>query len=217
MKDYSNFYTNVTPNDKISHDGNLLLEHSLSGFEGYDVLINETINSRIMIYGTYGSDSESKSIIGRISDIERGNLLNVNGEDWLIVSYPEDNKVYRKAEIKLCNSTFPIQTDKTSVLMRDAEGNPITDRFGKPQYKVTETVVTTPCIVTSRYAFSDSNEQITLPEGKMELMLKSQKSDYLVNGFEFEMYGEKYKILNIDRTKVINDKGILTLSCERQV
>jgi hypothetical protein len=210
MKDYSNFYTNVTPNDKISHDGNLLLEHSLSGFEGYDVLINETINSRIMIYGTYGSDSESKSIIGRISDIERGNLLNVNGEDWLIVSYPEDNKVYRKAEIKLCNSTFPIQTDKTSVLIGH-------DEFGRPVYDEQITTITTPCIVTSRFAFSDSEEQIVLPEGRIELMLKNQPSEYLVNGFEFEMYSEKYKIMNIDRTKVISDTGILTLSCERQV
>jgi hypothetical protein len=209
MKDYSNYH-NTNPNDRIMHDGTLMLEHSLNGFEGYDVLINDTVETRLMIYGKYGADSDTKSIIGYPADIERGNVVKVDEENWLVISYPVDNKVYRKAEMRVCNATFPIISDKTKVL----KGH---DDFGRPIYEYVSNTNHTPCIVESRYSFTRSDQQITLPDNRIEIMIKYVESESLQLDAEFEMRDGTYKIKNIDYSQVINDKGILVISAERQV
>lgn len=209
MKDYSNYH-NANPNDRILHDGNLMLEHSLNGFEGYDVIINDTIETKLMIYNKYGADSESKSIIGYPFDIERGNLVKHDGKDWLIISFPEDNKVYRKAEMRICNATFPIISDKTKVLIGY-------DSYQRPIYDYQETTIQTPCIIESRYSFTRSDQQITLPDNRIEILIKYVDSESLKLDAEFDLRDGTYKIKNIDYSKVINDKGVLVISAERQV
>lgn len=208
MKDYSNYH-NANPNDKIFHDGNLMLEHSLDGFEGYDVTINETVETKVMIYNKYGADSDSKSIIGYPSDIERGNVVKVNADNWLVISYPEDNKIYRKAEMRLCNATFPIISDKTKVLIgRDDRGKP----YYEDQYAINKQE---PCIVESGNYKADNDQQLSLPNDTVSITLKYQPSDSLVINFEFELYEQKFKVTNIDKTKVIKGIGVIKILAER--
>jgi hypothetical protein len=208
MKNYSNYHS-VNLNEKLSHDGLLLLENSLNGFEGYDVRINNSINSAMLVYQKYDSESTIKKVIGRIEDIEIGNVLTIDETNWLIITYPEDNKIYRKAEIQLCNSNYPIKTNKTRVL----KGH---DGLGKPIYQESYAInKVTPCIVETKTSSADTNAQLSFPNNSILITVKYQTSDTLKENFEFNMYNDKYKVINVDYTKVINEKGIVKILAER--
>ncbi|MFS1518502.1 hypothetical protein V1503_18875 [Bacillus sp. SCS-151] len=209
MRDYSNYH-NTDMNEKIAHDGNLILEHSLNGFEGYDATINNHDTAKVLIYEKYDSDSETKKVIGYTQHIERGNLLTIDGLHWLITSFPEDNKIYRKAEIRLCNATFPHEYNKTRVLLGY-------DRDGKPIYDDVVEYEHIPCIAETKYTSTFNNDQLPLPDGHIKLILQYRVSESITVNREFEMYKNTYKITDIDYTKVINDKGIMVILAERMV
>lgn len=210
LNDYSNYH-DININEKISHDGLLLLEHSLNGFEGYDVVINNSVNSKLLVYQKYDAESTTKKVIGRIEDVELGNLLNITNQNWIVSTVPEDNKIYRKAEIQLCNSTFPIKTNKTKVLSGEyyENGTPIWNYIGGEDHS-------DPCIVEMGSISTDTGTQLVIPENRMYVTLRRQQSDTLVENYEFEMYGNQYKIINIDYTKVIDGKGIIKILAERK-
>jgi hypothetical protein len=213
MKNYSNYH-NTNENQKISHDGLLLLERSLNGFEGYDVSINNSTNSKVLVYQKYDAASTVKKVIGRIEDIEIGNVMTIENLNWLIITLPEDNKIYRKAEMQLCNSTYPIKSTRTRVLKLDSQGKPVTDKFGDPVYIYTDGAITSlPCIVESSIIAADENKQLPLPQGQLRVTM-SYRDDVKVND-TFSMYNNTYKIRGIDYTKVINAKGIMVLAVEQ--
>lgn len=150
-----------------------------------------------------------QKIIGKVEDIELGNLLFFNNLNWLVTTFPEDNKIYRKAEIKLCNATFPIKSSKTKIL----KGY---NKYGKPLYDdIYDVNKFSPCIVESKNTNPNNDNQLSISENQLLITLQYQESDTLVLNYEFEMYGERYKIINIDYTKVISDIGILKLIAER--
>lgn len=210
MKDFSNYH-NLNDDEKLTHDGLVILEKSLTGFSGYDTLINDTVSSRVLIYQKWDANSETKKIIGRIEDIERGNLLLINGLTWLITTFPEDNKIYRKAEMKLCNSKFPIENEITKVQIGT---NPMT---GQPIFEEIIEPIYVPCVVKHNTGRPSNTHQFMVPEGGLEITLQYQLSGNTVLDFEFEMYGQNYKIVDVDYTKVINNKGIMTIIAEKVV
>ncbi|MEH7116036.1 hypothetical protein V7128_01255 [Neobacillus vireti] len=204
MKSYSNYH-GTNENQKISHDGLLLLERSLNGFEGYDVLINNLTESKVLVYQKYDSESTVKKVIGRIGDIDIGNVMTIDNLNWLIITLPEDNKIYRKAEMQLCNSTYPIKTNKTRVLKG-------LNDFGEKIYDYVDgTVTELPCIVSSTTTSDSVDEAINLPEGQISITLPYVENAEIAEGKEFFMYGSKFKIIGIDYTKSINKVGILII------
>ncbi|GLI82320.1 hypothetical protein ANABIO32_00060 [Rossellomorea marisflavi] len=215
MKDYSNYY--LDPNEKIMHDGNLMLEQSLNGFEGRSVRVNDQYDTQVMIYNKYGSSAESRSVIGKPTDVKRGNVYEYDNQSWLTISFPEDYRIYKKAEIRICNNLFPIKQDEIRVLLRDADGNPVLDGRGRPQYTTEIVLVTAPCIVESRYSFTRGEQQIALAEDRIEVVVGYVESENLKLDFEFKMYGDTYRVKNIDHSNVINGEGILIISAERKV
>ncbi|MED3792332.1 hypothetical protein P4571_07745 [Niallia alba] len=211
MKDYSNYH-NINTNDKIHRDGMTLLEHSLNGFESYEAFVDSYPTPiRVLIYQKYDSDSETKRVIGHIADIERGNILNINKQDWLVVTIPEDNKIYRKADMKICNSFFPAITDKTRVLIgRDDDGRPV--------YEEVEQKVNVPCIVEPSISINtDKVDQLLLPKGSIKISLKYAKYMNINSNDKFEMYGNRYEIEDIDYSKVINEIGIMVIYAKKDV
>lgn len=214
MKDYSHYY-DFDINQKIKRDGLLILERSLNGFQGYDAIINSDIHTRVLLFQKWNDDGASKKVIGRIEEIERGNLIQIDSDYWLVVTVPIDNKFYRKANVVLCNNTFHILSNKTQVLLRDENGNIVTDRDGRPVYKwVYEIDKHEPCIVERTYKI-DEERQFVLPEGQIRITMQYQKADNIIENSVFDMYNEKYKIMDIDYTKVINNKGIMIITAVR--
>ncbi|MED1863232.1 hypothetical protein P4V41_07170 [Fictibacillus nanhaiensis] len=212
MKDYSNYH-NVSINDKIAHDGKLIFEYGLDGFEGYTVQMDGT-DKKVLIYNSF-SDKQgtTKHVIGQIADIERGKTLLVNDDYWIIISKPDDNKIYRKASIRLCNSKFPLPggTEVKTKIGNDP-------RTGRPVY---ETVISPPtllpCIVESTIYLPNDSQSIQLPNGKILVTIPYTVNDAIAENKEFEMYGEQYQIVGIDRSQSVEGVGLMILHCEREV
>jgi hypothetical protein len=210
MKDYSNYH-NVSINDKITHDGKLIFEYGLDGYEGYNVQLNG-INTKVLIYNSF-SDKEgtSKYIIGRIEEIERGLTVKWNSENWLIISKPDDNKIYRKAVIKLCNSNFPLPGTETKTLLGyDSSNRPVYDTVTSPPTLL-------PCIVESTIYLPNDSQPIILPNGKILITIPYTVNDAIAENKGFEMYGEQYKIIGIDRSQSVEGVGLMILHCERVI
>lgn len=209
MKDFSNYH-GVNTNEKLTHDGLLLLEKSLDGFSAYDVIIDDDKQTRLLIYRKWDANSQTRKVIGKREDIEIGNILEFEAHKWLVTTFPEDNKIYKKAEIKLCNSTFHIQSDKTRVLIgHDGDGRPIYEEQYAIDYHE-------PCVVENKVVSTQDSGQILLPEGQLNITMKYIEADNVKLGSEFRMYEETYEIRDIDYSKVINGIGIVTLNGRRR-
>lgn len=171
------------------------------------IMVNE-INTEGIV--TNKTDSYDKEVLFLPEqEVYIGDIVKYKNDNYLTMEFFE-NEVYPKAEMRLCNSTFPIQTNKTRVLIGH-------DDFGKPIYKEESTTIPTPCIIESRYAFTRGEQQISLPDNRIEIMLKYTDSESLYLDTEFTLRDGTYKIKNIDYSQVIKDKGILVISAERQV
>lgn len=206
MKDYSNYH-NANPNDKIENDGNLLFEFSLSGYEAYDITVNGKSSRAIMTPKFNSVDETTQNIYGRIEDIQYGNVISVTetGEEWLVMTKPIDNKIYRKATVRYCNSTFPLPGTKTKTQTG-------TNAYGDPIYEYTTTPPTLlPCITETTVTFDNSDEAINLPEGQLQVTISYTEHPELVESKEFTMYGSQYQIIGIDHTKSINGVGLLVI------
>ena len=147
--------------------------------------------------------------------IDMGSVVEYKDKPYLLMEFIE-NEVYPTATLKLCNSLFPIESDKTPVLMTDEFGNLVKDKYGRPiPAPSSEIPVKEPCIVETKYYFNNRNEQITLPEDRIMITLKYQEASNIEMNKEFEMYKSRFRITFIDYSKVVNGVGVMTLTGER--
>lgn len=175
---------------------------------GYDLLINGVIK-KVILEDKGKSVGTDKIIAAKLGDISIGDIVIYKNQPWLISDIPVDNDVYLKAPLRLCNSTYPIKANKTRLL----RGH---NSLNKPIYEeVYEVDTTTPCIVQMGTDSTNTDAQLVIPRNMMYLTLQYQQSDTLDYNYEFEMYNNKYKIIDMDYTKVINEKGIIKIIAER--
>lgn len=202
MKDYSNYHINR--NDKIKHDGELLFEYALNGYESEDVTINN-VATKAIIHTKY-SDTESRYILGRVNEIERGYIVNWNSQNWLINTLPENNHIYKKAEMKLCNSTLTLKGEPTKTITG-------TDYRGAPIYEYVDGAPTLiPCIAENKLYISDNNQAINLPDNQIKVTIPYTVHNEIAINKVFPMYGNEYKIIGIDKTQSIDAVGLMVIT-----
>lgn len=206
MKDYSNYHS-VNINDKMTHDGLLLLQNSLDGFEGYDVLLNDTKSTKVLFYQKYDSEGDIKKVIGHVEDIELGNILKINNDNWMIITYPEDNKVYRKAEIQLCNEYFKIQTGETKTISGY-------DDLGRPIYTTTPSFLSVPCIVSNITYTIDNEQAVNIVDGKVKITIQNTTNQIDI-GYKFDLFNEQYVIVGLDKTKTFTNVGVIQIIADK--
>jgi hypothetical protein len=205
MKNYSNYH-GVNFNDKLINDGNLILDKTLT----HDVTI-QGVPDKVLIYDKYRNDDGTvKNIVAKIGKLKRGYVVQFNNHDWIVVSLPENNVVYEKAILKLCNNKLLIK------------GNPVTitkiNDFGEEYEEVVSyDSIEIPCIVETTITFDDTDKAINLPEGRINVTIPYTEHEDIVIDKEFEMYGEKYKIIGIDYTQSINKEGLMIISGKKVV
>lgn len=209
MKDYR-CYHNYKIKDKITNDAFYILERTLKGYAGYDVIINDEKETRVLIYQKYDSDGESYKIVGHIEDIERGNLVTYLNDYWLIVNKPENNRVYNKSEIRLCTATFPIVTLGEELIIGY-------DKLNRPIYGDREDIIDQiPCVVNyNSRANADVNEPINLLHDQIKITIQYTESPSLQYNERFNIYNDEYRIIRIDYTDSINKVGIIHITGER--
>jgi hypothetical protein len=203
--------------------------------KNYSQWMNQTDNSEDLVYEMAskdlvkinGSETDYEVIINDTNEWQKevdliwlvkknvfipniGDYIKYKDLFYLNVHLSEERETYWSSKARLCNSTFPIQTNKTSVLVG-------TDDYGRPEYEYAESIKQEPCIVEPRYFFKGMTDQMTNPQDSIAVTLKYQESDSLQENHEFDMYKSKYKITFIDYSKVINGKGVITVTGERVI
>lgn len=207
----SEYRERVTKSSLVEHTKQAFVKMFI-GNPNYRVL---TINgTQYETLYSQGRNSNEKSLLftpNTIVDI--GSVVQLNSNSYLIMDFQGEgiNEIYPSAALKLCNSAYPIKLNKTRLL----KGH---DQYNKPIYTESyEVDRLEPCIVEMGTVTTDTDKQLVIPQNTMHITIKYQPSDTLKVNHEFEMYNNKYKITDIDYTKVINDKGIIKLIAEREV
>ncbi|MED4883906.1 hypothetical protein [Bacillus smithii] len=139
-----------------------------------------------------------------------GDEITIGNKTYLLTEVFED-VIYVKGIGKLCNSTFRVRSGKKRTIIGQNE-------LGRPEYDDTyEIDKLVPCIVKDRYFYTNMDEQLPLPEGRLIISMQYQVADNLKIDSLFEMYNETYKITDINYTSVIEGKGIMQIIAERKV
>lgn len=200
----SDDYLSGFENEEFSLNATSAFDEILtSSPESYDVLINGMPNKAII---QKGNVDDKRTILTRIGELHCGDVVSYKSNQWLVYKFADDNKMHQSSEMRLCNASFPIQTDKIQVLVGK-------DQFGRPIYEEREGAsLYEPCIVETKLLNQSENTAIPLPDDVIVVTMRYQESHKLELNKVFKMYGTDYKIMNIDYTKVINGKGIVTLS-----
>ncbi|KXZ22313.1 hypothetical protein P4T89_13155 [Bacillus nakamurai] len=212
MKDYSNYHK-VNINGKLLHDGKIIFQQGLKGFESEIVTI-DGIEKTVMITSKYSSsDGTSKYILGEISDIYYGGVVKHNGETWLITSLPHSNKIYKKAEIKICSAVFTLTSDDKSV-----DSGKVNEITGKPIYKkIPGEKTEVPCIFERSASINGTELAVNLPDGQANIIIPYFVHEKLKIGLTLTFFGENYQVNDIDYSKVYGDYGTIKLIAKKKV
>lgn len=210
--DYLNNYRN-----RIQNSGNLLssskavIDSQFSSHPNFKVVLIDGLSKEV-IY-TQGKKSEDKELLLRSgTSCDIGSVVQVNGNSYLVMDFIGEgiNEIYPTAKLNLCNSTFPIQSNKTQVLVGE-------DSEGRPVYEDTYETTSLPCIVADKLYVKNADEQLPLPEGKLLIIVQFIDFNMVKENYEFTMYNSAYKVTSIDYTKVVNNKGYITIHADKVV
>lgn len=207
-KKYLDLPNDTSKNQNIEEAKQLFL----SNFD--DALVTEIISvdeGEFEVMLKHEKKGENKKVIFKPNTrIDIGSVIKFKENVFLAIDFLGDGiyEVYPTATLKICNSTFPIESDKTEVLIGY-------DDYGRPEYDYQILTKDEPCIVETKYYFNNRNEQITLPEDRVMISMKYQKATNIATNKEFDLYESRFRITFIDYSQVINGKGIMTITGER--
>lgn len=175
--------------------------------EAYTVNING-ISKQAIIQSTETHD-EFK-VLCNIGNISLGDIIDHNSKKWIVVEYPNSNRVYERSIIKLCNNTLSIVSETEGALQGyDSLNRPV---YGEP---TTETH-NFPCVVQSIKEMYQDEKQINIVDGRIALMIQNTDNPNVEQGEEFTMYGNKYRIYGFDMSLTVGDKsGILIVLADK--
>jgi hypothetical protein len=135
-----------------------------------------------------------------------GTIVIINGENWLISDF-NDNRLYPQARIDKCNSSIVINTPTENVVGE----NPYTH---EPIIEmIAGTDIVYPCIVVKILTNESLNQPINIDRDTVLVTLPF----FDFKEKEIEVYGEKYAVKSVDKTKSMNGKGLLIILGERGV
>jgi hypothetical protein len=188
---------------------------NLKSFEAhpfYSLVDINGIQSGVIVVQDDDKSEDKKLLLKPDTKVDIGTVVKMNELNYLTMDFLGEgiNETYPTAILKVCNSTFPIQMNKTSVLVGY-------DSYNRPEFETVESTKQEPCIVEPRYFFKGIVDQMTNPQDSIAVTLKYQESDSLQENHEFDMYKSRYKITFIDYSKVINGKGVVTVTGERVI
>lgn len=138
-----------------------------------------------------------------------GSIVIYKNEEYLIVD-KFDSEIFPKANLKLCNTSLSLPGEPTIISTDELDwrNQPIMREYpGEP--------IIIPCIVESKIYYNQSTEAINLPDGQISISIPyTEHKEIRMNG-EIEVYGERYGIVEVDRTQCLDKTGILIISAKR--
>ncbi len=168
-----------------------------------------SIDSHIIEYSRTQKYDDLKTILIKPgSTISAGDDILWGTEHWLCLSADNPGGVYWKGTMQRCNSTLTLVTSTVETITGYGTS-------GRPIITKTNTTTTWNCIVETKVFSADMNSQINLPKGEIKVTIPY--SALVLEGMEFSMWGNDYKITGLDLSKVISSVGVLSISAEKVV
>lgn len=138
-----------------------------------------------------------------------GSVISFKDKKYLLLEKDSD-EIYSFGKMQECNSTISIiSEDEEKVYIGD-------DVRGAPVYEYETKTIEEPCVVTDKYASVNDNAQIPLPEGKLVIQLKYQRSPSLEVNSVIGMYDRAYKIADLSFTDVQDGVGVMRVHADRR-
>lgn len=142
-----------------------------------------------------------RQILSNIGTFRSGNLIKHRNKLWLMMNVPDNNKIYEKGIIQLCNYTLPFQT-------------------------VSTTIYNEPCVVIDATRSSSTGEDdgkiLTLTDTQVMIYIQyNENTKYLTEEKRIfiDQLTDKPKVYKITKVNRINymdgDKGLLQLTCDQ--
>ncbi|TPG68904.1 hypothetical protein EEL31_10425 [Brevibacillus laterosporus] len=102
IKSYKNYHkANIT--EKYMRDGNKLLDMTLNGLGGTEVVINGVAKIASVLSKYSKTEQWLKTLIMRNGDFNVGDIVQVNGRNWLVTILDQENPLYQKGTMIFCN------------------------------------------------------------------------------------------------------------------
>lgn len=137
-----------------------LINKKFSSTFGYKIVKVDDVDTDVIYVNGKDTNDGELLFLPRYNPI-CGSVVKTDTETYLITSRLK-HSLYPKAELKLCNSNFPLPGNETKTLI----GND--PRTGRPVYDtVTSPPTLLPCIAESTIYLPYENQTIQLPKGKI--------------------------------------------------
>jgi hypothetical protein len=190
--------------DAVLNNTQHMINKSFADSFGYSVVKIDDVDTEVIIINK--DDSTQKELLLRPNQtVKKGATVLIGMQYYLVIDF-NGNGINQKAKIKLCNNTFILKGSTTEIIVGYND-------FGEP---ITETMssgdIVIPCIVETKILDDETEQAINLPEGRINVTIPYTEHEDIAIDKEFEMYGEKYKIIGIDYTQSINKEGLLIIN-----
>lgn len=185
---------------------------SIFDMAAVDVKVNDN-DKKAIITNPAISESEER-YIHTLDVIRMGDLVTYQSEMYLVIAESVTKRHGKfKTLMRHCNHVFKIPGEVTRVLLRDENGNVITDIDGRPEYDYIEgEPILIPSIIDTK-DFSIDGQGLKVPVNQIIIILQDNKNNR--DGFsmnkEFDLIDKRFKVLNQDLSKV----GLIILTCEQ--
>ncbi|MCM2603736.1 hypothetical protein NDQ57_03340 [Rossellomorea marisflavi] len=178
---------------------------------GESVSVNDE-DKRAIVSRSPLKDSEHR-YIHTIDIINRGDVVKYADEPYLIVSETVSKRGGKyKALMRHCNFSLKIPGGTEKVLLVDANGKPILDGRGRPQYTTIDLPPIDVHAIVDNKSFSLEGNQIRVENNQIILMVQDNPTnrELLVTDHTFQFEGT-YKVVHKDFTQ----KGLMIISCDK--
>jgi hypothetical protein len=196
--------------DVVLNNTQHMINKSFADSFGYSVVKIDDVDTEVVIINK--DDSTQKELLLRPNQTTKKGATVFIGTQYYLVTDFNGNGINQKAKIKLCNNILTLK------------GNPITvtktNDFGEEYEEIISyDTIEIPCIAETQIIFQDQKREqaINLPEGRINVTIPYTEHEDITINKEFEMYGEKYKIIGIDYTQSINKEGLIIIKGQKVV
>lgn len=189
--------------DAVLNNTQHMINNSFANSFGYSVVKIDNVDTEAVIVNK--DDSTQKELLLRPNQTVKKGAKVLIGTQYYLVTDFNGNGINQKAKIRLCNNQLTVK------------GNPITvtktNDFGEEYEEIVSyDMIEIPCIVETTITFDNTDNAINLPEGGIRVTIPYTEHEDIAIDKEFNMYGEKYKIMGIDYTQSINKEGLIIIN-----
>jgi hypothetical protein len=145
------------------------------------------------------------------TSVNIGDMIELDGQFWMVSDYVSDNYLFPKAKIDKCNFELQLKTGETKTL----KGY---DNLKRPVYDIKPTYTNIHCILRTTLSSVQLNQAVNIPQGQVYITMQyNDIAKSVKENDEFDLYDRQYKVVGMDFSNIVNGVGCIMLFAERVV